>query len=92
MTMPERVARALYECWLDRPEVGYDGRENGARSAWSALTDRSRWMKDARAVLASLRDPDQKTLKDAVTIKLEASTTISAADAAAGKLASRGMP
>ena len=61
MKILERAARALYDRWLESPDVAREAITNGPHPAWDKLSceTQAKWTGDARAVMEAIREPSE---------------------------------
>lgn len=58
-SMVERVARAMFEDWLQREDVKREQLLNGPHPAWSRQGEigQRNWLRSARAAIEAMREP-----------------------------------
>lgn len=62
MSPIERAARALYERWLQDPDIVREAALNGPYPTWDSISElgKGRWVNAVRAVLHAIREPSDE--------------------------------
>lgn len=64
--MIERVARAMFERWLDEPETVREQPQNGPYPKWEDMRiGQEKWLNQARAAIEAMREPTKAQLEAA---------------------------